>query len=88
MARDNVFILENVISVSGKPTLVAKKFLLLENLFSEPLPSGDLDIYICSKLSKDLTCIPADSMQAKGVLLSWKGKHVFFPLLNSFPSGT
>ena len=68
--------------VSGKVALHCKQFLVSENFFTYPCDSATVQILKVSKLSSSCCVFNAEDLQAKCMLLPWKGYHVAMPLVH------
>jgi len=68
--------------VSGKVALHCKQFLVSEDFFTYPCDSDTLQILKVSKLSSSCCVLNAEDVQAKCMLLPWKGYHVAMPLIH------
>jgi len=86
MYGKSIGLVSNIFSDGETVTVIALKFKRMKHLFSKPLRSTDIGIYVVSKLSSQFDLCPLSEIHCKYVLLPYHrdSKWVAIPLIHSF----
>lgn len=68
---------------TGRPILIGRKFKEQHDLYSTPIKSSYLGIYVVKKLSNSLKCWNISEVKKKVVILSYSNYLISIPLLHS-----
>jgi hypothetical protein len=77
----NVFTIVNILRVGEIPHFVCRLHDRLRPFFTEPLPSDDIDIFIVSNASAQLSLLSLTDVACKGMILSCGDLSVFFCMI-------
>lgn len=74
----------NISSSNSSMVVLCHKFLKVEHFYGSPFTvSSEYDIYVVSRLSKELLTFSVTEIVNKIILLPYKEKFIAFPLLHS-----
>lgn len=83
LADDSVVIIRNIVSSDQDIKIIGQKFLTLENFFTSPCNSSELNIFLASNFSSSLQLWDISDVKSKCVKMKYNSKYVIYPLLHT-----